>query len=77
MWQGRASRFLSIVPTNKKRFSLLTWGGQGVKRKTKLTIILASTIAALLTFAGVAYAADGAVPGDTLYGLDCARQENS
>lgn len=41
-------------------------------RKTKLIITLATAIALVLGFAGVAYAADGAVPGDTLYGLDCA-----
>ena len=46
-----------------------------MKKKTKLMVILASTIVALMTFAGVAYAADGAVPGDTLYGLDCALED--
>lgn len=43
-----------------------------MKKKTKLVIVLSSTLALLLGFAGVAYAADGAIPGDALYGLDCA-----
>jgi hypothetical protein len=43
-----------------------------VKRRTKLLAIVAGSVAALLGFAGIAYAADGAVPGETLYGFDRA-----
>jgi len=43
-----------------------------MKRKTKLVAIVVASIVALLAFAGVAYGANGAVPGDTLYGFDCA-----
>ena len=46
-----------------------------MKKRTKLIAIVASTLAALLVFAGVAYASNGAVPGDTLYGLDCALED--
>ena len=46
-----------------------------MKRRTKLIVIVAATVAALLAFAGVAYGANGAVPGDTLYGLDCALED--
>ncbi len=41
-------------------------------KQTKLILTLASAIVLVLSFAGVAYAADDAVPGDTLYGLDSA-----
>jgi hypothetical protein len=43
-----------------------------MKKRTKLVAIVVATMAALLAFAGVAYGANGAVPGDTLYGFDCA-----
>ena len=46
-----------------------------MKRKTKLVAIVVASIVALLAFAGVAYGANGAVPGDTLYGFDCALEE--
>ena len=43
-----------------------------MKTKTKLIVALATVVVLLAGFSGVAYAADGAAPGDTLYGLDCA-----
>lgn len=43
-----------------------------MSRKTKLTIVIATVVAALLGFTGVAYGSNGAAPGDPLYGLDCA-----
>ena len=43
-----------------------------MRKQTKVIITLASAIVLVLSFAGVAYAADDAVPGDALYGLDCA-----
>jgi hypothetical protein len=46
-----------------------------VKKKTKAMIVLGSAVAAVLCFAGVAYAADDAAPGDTLYGLDCSLED--
>jgi hypothetical protein len=39
---------------------------------TKLAAVIGSAVVALGSFSGVAYAANGAAPGDTLYGLDCA-----
>ena len=43
-----------------------------MKARTKILVALGSVVVLLAAFAGVAYAADDAVPGDTLYGLDCA-----
>ena len=43
-----------------------------MKRKIKLMIVPASVLAIVLSFGGVAYGANGPVPGDTLYGLDAA-----
>jgi len=39
-------------------------------KTTKLLITLATAVVVILGFTGIAYAADGAIPGDTLYGLD-------
>ncbi len=41
-------------------------------KKRKLLIVAASTLVAVLAFASVAYGANGAAPGDTLYGFDRA-----
>ena len=46
-----------------------------MNRRTKAIVVLASALAVVLSFAGVAYAADGAVPGDSLYGFDCALED--
>ena len=43
-----------------------------MKKRTKLIVALATVVVLLAGFSGVAYAADGAVPGEVLYGLDCA-----
>lgn len=43
-----------------------------MKMKTKVLVTLGTVVALLAGFSGAAYAADGAVPGDTLYGFDCA-----
>ena len=39
-------------------------------RSSKLMIAISVAIVAILAFTGVAYGANGAAPGDTLYGLD-------
>lgn len=46
-----------------------------MKRRTKITIAVATTVVAVLSFAGVAYGANGAAPGDSLYGLDLALEK--
>ena len=38
-------------------------------------MVVGFALAVVLCFAGVAYAADGAVPGDTLYEFDCALED--
>ena len=39
---------------------------------TKLVAVVGSAVVAVGSFSGVAYASNGAAPGDALYGLDCA-----
>jgi len=46
-----------------------------MKARTKILVALGSVVVLLAAFAGVAYAADGAIPGDTLYGFDCALEK--
>lgn len=43
-----------------------------MKMKTKLIVAFGAMVALLAGFSSAAYAANGAAPGDTLYGFDCA-----
>jgi len=43
-----------------------------MKMKTKLIVTFGAVVALLAGFSGAAYAANGAAPGDALYGFDCA-----
>ena len=41
---------------------------------TKLAAMVAAAVVAAGSVTGVGFAADGAAPGDALYGLDCAME---
>ena len=43
-----------------------------MKTRTKLIVTFGAVVALLAGFSGAAYAANGAAPGDALYGFDCA-----
>jgi len=57
--------------------ALATASGRGRTRRLSPALVTAAAAVVVLMFAsaGVAYAANGAVPGDTLYGLDLALEK--
>jgi hypothetical protein len=83
--EGRRQLLEQIQPRPRPRWSLrsalpLGWrqGGQplfAARRLSMAWILVIATVVSLMAGGGVVYAADAAVPGDFLYGLDRAVEE--
>ncbi len=78
---AQAARSVPVEGRRPARFGAAAGGTAGAARarRRRLRPALAATAAAVVVVmsasAGVAYAADGAVPGDTLYGVDLALEK--